>query len=180
MRRKVAPTQCSCLLTLFEQVSVLLVPFVLLFPLCHTCSALLSLCIAICRRASPSFPDRFISLHPIRRHIPMLLITFSDVSKDFGGNPVFSEIGLELLEGERIGLVGENGSGKSTLFKLIADIESPSAGVISRRRNLTIGYLTQEIDPAMHEQNIFEAVAETSPELAALPAQLSALEAQME
>ena len=109
----------------------------------------------------------------------MLLITFSEVSKDFGGNPVFSQIGLELLEGERIGLVGENGSGKSTLFKLIADIESPSAGIISRRRNLTIGYLTQEINPAMHEQSIFEAVAETSPELAALPAQLSALEAQM-
>jgi ATP-binding cassette subfamily F protein 3 len=111
-----------------------------------------------------------------RRHIPMLLITFSKVSKDFGGNPVFSEIDLEILEGERIGLVGENGSGKSTLFKLIADIESPSAGIISRRRNLTIGYLTQEVDPAMHDQTLFEAVAENSPELAELPELLSTLE----
>src|SRR3989475_5920455 len=99
--------------------------------------------------------------------------TFSKVSKDYGGNSIFRDIDLEILEGERIGLVGENGSGKSTLFKLLADIESPSAGVISRRRNLTIGYLTQEIDPAMHDQTIFEAVAETSPELASLPPLLS-------
>jgi ATP-binding cassette subfamily F protein 3 len=49
----------------------------------------------------------------------MLLVNFSHVSKDFAGNPVFHGIDLEIVEGERIGLVGENGSGKSTLFKLL-------------------------------------------------------------
>jgi ATP-binding cassette subfamily F protein 3 len=109
----------------------------------------------------------------------MLLVTFAKVSKDFGGNPVFHDVSLEILDGERIGLVGENGSGKSTLFKLMAGLETPTSGVISRKRNLTIGYLTQEIDPALHHKTIFEIVSATSPELVELPHVLSRLEARM-
>jgi ATP-binding cassette, subfamily F, member 3 len=109
----------------------------------------------------------------------MLLANFSKVSKDFGGNPVFNEVDLEIMDGERIGLVGENGSGKSTLFKLLAGLDTPTGGVISRRRNLTIGYLTQEVDPALDQKTIFEAVSETSEELVALPGILSDLEARM-
>ncbi len=41
----------------------------------------------------------------------MLLAQFSKVSKDYGSNPVFDDVDLEILEGERVGLVGENGSG---------------------------------------------------------------------
>ena len=109
----------------------------------------------------------------------MLLINLSKVSKDYGGNPVFDEIDLEIIEGERIGLVGENGSGKSTLFKLIAGLDTPTEGVISRRRNSTVGYLSQEVDPEQSHKTIFEAVAETSAELSTLSATLSELETQM-
>ncbi|HLZ80472.1 MAG TPA: ABC-F family ATP-binding cassette domain-containing protein, partial [Ktedonobacteraceae bacterium] len=109
----------------------------------------------------------------------MLLVNFSKVSKDFGGNPIFDEVDLEIIEGQRIGLVGENGSGKSTLFKLIAGLDTPTSGVISRRRNLTFGYLTQEVDPDLERKTIFEAVAETSVELVELPQILSELEARM-
>src|SRR5215469_551510 len=100
----------------------------------------------------------------------MLLANFSKVSKDYGGNPVFQEIDLEIIEGERIGLVGENGGGKSTLFKLLAGLETPTSGTISRRRNLTLGYLTQEADPAQNHQTIFEVVSSASSELRGLPA----------
>src|SRR6266702_327943 len=109
----------------------------------------------------------------------MIVINLSKVRKDYGGNPVFDEIDLEIIEGERIGLVGENGSGKSTLFKLIAGLDTPTEGVISRKRNLTIGYLSQEVDPEQSHKTIFEAVAETSAELSTLSATLSELEAQM-
>jgi ATP-binding cassette, subfamily F, member 3 len=109
----------------------------------------------------------------------MLLINFSKVSKDFGGNPIFRDIDLEIMEGERIGLVGENGGGKSTLFKLLAGIDTPTAGVISRRRNLTIGYLAQEADPGQSHKTVFEAVSEVTQELVDLPFLLSQLEARM-
>src|SRR5215469_16570176 len=109
----------------------------------------------------------------------MLLANFSKVSKDYGGNPVFREIDLEIIEGERIGLVGENGGGKSTLFKLLAGLEDPTSGVISRRRNLTIGYLSQEVDPEQSQKTVFEAVSEVTQELVDLPILLSLLEARM-
>src|SRR5438874_11767447 len=107
------------------------------------------------------------------------ICTFSKVRKDYGGNSIFRDIDLEILEGERIGLVGENGSGKSTLFKLLAGLDTPTSGMISRRRNLTIGYLTQEVAPALDQKTIFAAVSETSEELVALPGILSDLEARM-
>jgi len=109
----------------------------------------------------------------------MLLANFSKVSKDFGGNSVFRDIDLEIMEGERIGLVGENGGGKSTLFKLLAGKEDPTSGVISRRRNLTTGYLFQEADPDQSSKTIFEAVSEVTQELVDLPGILGELEARM-
>src|SRR5579875_2032897 len=109
----------------------------------------------------------------------MLQANFAKVSKDFGGNPVLREIDLEIMDGERIGLVGENGGGKSTLFRLLTGHETPTSGIITRRRNLTIGYLRQEADPAQSHSTIFEAVSEATQELVALPELLSALEARM-
>ena len=109
----------------------------------------------------------------------MLLVNFSKVRKDFGGNAIFLDINLDIMEHERIGLVGENGGGKSTLLKLLAGSEVPTDGIISRRRNLTIGYLAQEADPEQSQKTIFETVAEASQEQAALPTLLKTLEAQM-
>src|SRR4051812_29656982 len=99
----------------------------------------------------------------------MLQASFANISKDFGGNPVLNEINLEIMDGERIGLVGENGGGKSTLFRLLAVQESPTSGAISRRRNLTVGYLRQEADQARSQQTVFEVVSTASPELSQLP-----------
>src|SRR6266705_778463 len=107
------------------------------------------------------------------------ICTFSKVSKDYGGNSIFRDIDLEILEGERIGLVGENGGGKSTLFKLLAGLDTPTEGVISRRRNMTIGYLAQEADPGQSHKTVFEAVSEVTQELVDLPLMLSQLEARM-
>ena len=109
----------------------------------------------------------------------MLVASFAKVSKDFGGNLILRELDLEIMDGERIGLVGENGGGKSTLFKLLTGVETPTGGVVSRRRNLTIGYLHQEADPAQSHQTIFEVVSSASTELQQLPARLQELEAQM-
>ncbi len=111
--------------------------------------------------------------------MPDCIVTFANVCKDFGGNPVFDEVTFEIIEGQRIGLVGENGTGKSTLFKLFSGLDTPTKGQITRRRNLMIGYLTQEVDPHMERKTIFEAVSETSPELVGLPRILARLEAQM-
>ena len=109
----------------------------------------------------------------------MLLVNFSKVSKDFGGNQIFRNIDLEIMEGERIGLIGENGGGKSTLFKLLAGLDEPTSGNITLRRNTTIGYLPQEVDPGQSHKTVFEVVSEVTQQLVALPELLSSLEEQM-
>ncbi len=72
------------------------------------------------------------------------LIQASNVSYAHGGNEVFSEIDFEILEGDRVALIGENGAGKSTLFRLLTRQITPHTGEVTHRRNLVIGYLEQE------------------------------------
>ena len=59
-------------------------------------------------------------------------LSLSNVSKTFHQSghdvPALVKVGLELFDGETLGLVGESGSGKSTLAKTILGIESPDAG----------------------------------------------------
>ena len=52
------------------------------------------------------------------------------ISKMLGGNSLFEDLSFEVMENDRIGIVGRNGSGKTTLLKLIAGIESIDHGVI--------------------------------------------------
>jgi ATP-binding cassette subfamily F protein 3 len=109
----------------------------------------------------------------------VLLVNFSKVSKDYGGNAVFDEVDLEVLEGQRVGMVGENGSGKSTLFRLIAGLDTPVEGTVTKRRNLTVGYLLQESDPLQGHRSVYETVAGLSPEMLELATTMHRLEARM-
>ncbi len=56
---------------------------------------------------------------------------------------------MSIHEDDRVGLIGSNGSGKSTLLKILAGVMEPDSGTISRRRDILIGYLTQDfqLDP---------------------------------
>jgi ATP-binding cassette subfamily F protein 3 len=67
------------------------------------------------------------------------------LSKHFGAHDVFDDVNLQVAHGDRIGLVGANGSGKSTLLRILADLETPSAGRVHRAKGVRIGYLPQEV-----------------------------------
>ena len=73
----------------------------------------------------------------------MIEINFNKVNKTYGFNKVLNNIDLTVKSREKIGLIGPNGSGKTTILKLIAGIEIPSSGVISLRKGITLGYLSQ-------------------------------------
>jgi sulfonate transport system ATP-binding protein len=67
-------------------------------------------------------------LKPGTRALP---ITLRNVAKSFGDNEVLRGIDLHIPAGQFVAIVGRSGSGKSTLLRLIAGLESPSAGTIS-------------------------------------------------
>jgi ATP-binding cassette subfamily F protein uup len=73
-----------------------------------------------------------------------VLLSLQGVSKGFGPRPLFSELSLDLGDGERVGLIGPNGSGKSTLLKLLAGREEPDAGSRSVRRGARLGLVAQD------------------------------------
>jgi ATP-binding cassette subfamily F protein 3 len=73
----------------------------------------------------------------------MSLITAVNLAKSFGPEDIFENISLSIPHRARIGLVGPNGVGKTTLLRILADLDSPSAGQVYRARNLNVGYLPQ-------------------------------------
>lgn len=88
----------------------------------------------------------------------MILLQLNKVSKSFDGETIFSDVDFEVKTGERIGIVGRNGAGKSTLMKLIAGIDEYDEGHIAKQKDLSIGYLTQQmtLDTA---NTVFEEMA---------------------
>jgi ATP-binding cassette subfamily F protein 3 len=96
----------------------------------------------------------------------------------FGGRRLFAGVDLDVREGDRIGLVGRNGTGKTTLLRMLAGLEPPDDGEISRRRGVEIGYLRQEIDPRS-TRTVLEEAREALAPLAALEAEIAEIEAQI-
>jgi len=76
----------------------------------------------------------------------MIELALNNVCKYYGANKVFDNITFEVQTGERLALIGRNGTGKTTIFKIIAgieEIEKHDGGVLSIRKDATIGYLDQ-------------------------------------
>jgi len=74
------------------------------------------------------------------------LLTLTDLTLGFGGDPLLESVTLAVQPAERIALVGRNGSGKSTLLKLMAGIIAPDAGTRFVRPGLSVGYMAQDPD----------------------------------
>ena len=71
------------------------------------------------------------------------IINIEGVSKAFDICPLLVDVSLGISEGERIGIVGRNGGGKSTLLKILAGLEEPDAGRVTRANWAKLGSLSQ-------------------------------------
>ena len=71
------------------------------------------------------------------------MLSIDNIRVDFGGTNLFHDVSFIVNKKDRIALVGKNGAGKSTLLKIIAGIQSPTEGAISKPKEFTIGYLPQ-------------------------------------
>ena len=73
----------------------------------------------------------------------MILLQGQGLARTFADEVLFENITIHIQENSRIAIVGRNGTGKSTLLKMLAGIEEPSLGAVSKKKDLSIGYLDQ-------------------------------------
>jgi ATP-binding cassette subfamily F protein uup len=85
------------------------------------------------------------------------LVNIEEVSKAFDIRALLERVSLGVSEGDRIGIVGRNGSGKSTLMKIIAAIESPDQGRVTKANSVKIGLLSQ-VDKANPNSTVGDVV----------------------
>src|SRR6186997_1088914 len=72
------------------------------------------------------------------------IITATEVTVHYGDRAVLDAATLGIEEGDRIGLVGRNGCGKTTFLRILAGLQSPDSGDVTRRRDLVVSYLPQD------------------------------------
>src|SRR5437588_342054 len=110
------------------------------------------------RKSQPTgFPHTY---HPPPRHDALVLfrpggglrmqrsrgtLAARNITKSYGDTLVLEHLSLTVTLSSRVGVVGPNGIGKSTLLRLLAGVEDPDFGAISREpSHLTVAYLAQE------------------------------------
>jgi len=107
------------------------------------------------------------------------ILRLEGVTREVGTFVILDGITAAIAVDDRVGLVGPNGAGKTTLLRLAAGRDEPDAGVVHRKRGLTIGLLAQEshFDEAfMAAPDLRAAVRHGAAHLEAMAARLAAME----
>lgn len=99
----------------------------------------------------------------------MNLIALEQISKVYTERKLFDKADFFLQEGEKVGVIGINGTGKSTLLRILAGLEEPDCGKVTRAGHIVIRFLPQhpEVIPG---QNVIQTVLKDHGEQAADPA----------
>lgn len=107
------------------------------------------------------------------------MISVNSVTVSFGGYDLFDNVSFLINPKDRIGLAGKNGAGKSTMLKLLAGLQNPSKGEISKPNDFKIGYLPQDM---IHQQGrtVFEETETAFEEIQKLEKRLDIVTHELE
>lgn len=108
----------------------------------------------------------------------MIAATFDRIAVAYAQAIVFSDLSWEAHDDRIVGLVGPNGCGKSTMLKALLGEIRPSAGTISTRADLVIGYLPQAVEFS-DEATVYETVRQGAWALLDVEEKLAAVETRL-
>lgn len=75
----------------------------------------------------------------------MTILELHHIAMAYGAQDVLVDVSFKINKGEKVGLIGDNGCGKTTILKLIAGIETPVSGTVSKVKSISTGYLEQHL-----------------------------------
>ncbi|KAJ33297.1 aliphatic sulfonate ABC transporter ATP-binding protein, partial [Agrobacterium tumefaciens] len=70
--------------------------------------------------------------------------SFRNVTKSFGDKPVLRGIDLDVRQGEFLAIIGKSGCGKSTLLRILAGLDTPTTGTVSKDASSRTRMMFQE------------------------------------
>ena len=85
-------------------------------------------------------------------------VSVEELYVEFGGFELFKQVNFIVNPRDRIGLAGRNGAGKSTLLKIFAGLQVPTGGRVVIPKDITIGYLPQQMELADSRSLMDEAI----------------------
>ncbi len=93
----------------------------------------------------------YIRFIPSEKQPGKIVLTAETISKSYdeGKNPVIDQFSIEIMRGDKIGVIGNNGRGKTTLLKLLAKVLAPDEGTVEPGHNALISYFPQDHNEAI-------------------------------
>jgi ATPase subunit of ABC transporter with duplicated ATPase domains len=92
-------------------------------------------------------------------------LTAAGLSKSYGSQEVFTDVGLAIDKGSRVVIVGLNGAGKTTLLRMLAGLDTPDTGEVRAGHGLKLGYYAQEHETLDTSRTVVENLRSSAPDL---------------
>jgi ATPase subunit of ABC transporter with duplicated ATPase domains len=106
------------------------------------------------RKVAVRFPDP-----PPSGRFPLEAV---DLSRSYGGPPVFKHVSFDLQRGERLLVLGLNGAGKTSLLRILAGIDTPDEGEVRLGHGAQLGYYAQEHEGLDPQATAMESLREVA------------------
>ena len=93
------------------------------------------------------------------------VLTVEHLSKQFDGQPLFTDVSFEIRRGEHVAIIGDNGTGKTTLLKILNQVVPADNGTFTLGAKVKIGYYDQEHHVLHDDKTIFDEISDAYPSL---------------
>lgn len=107
-----------------------------------------------------------------------MILSVQNVTLSFDGKTILNKVNLNLEEHAKLAIIGDNGAGKSTLLKVITKEYTPEEGMVSIKKDATIGYLSQHQDYSS-DKTIYEELLSVKEDVIREENEIRLMEAQM-